>query len=156
VCGDEATIVLITQQARLLQFGAGLVRPQGLSAAGMAGISLGSDDQVIFAGIGEPLADVITVSGSSTVLPGTEAQRIKRTPLSEFPAKGRATGGVRAHSFLKGEDQLVNAFVGINPRALGQKGTAQEIPELPGKRDASGAALHHPIGFLGFAPISKP
>ena len=30
----------------------------------------------------------------------------------DFPGKGRATGGVRAHSFLKGEDSLALAWVG--------------------------------------------
>ena len=34
------------------------------------------------------------------------------TPYAEYPAKGRATGGVRCHRFLKGEDLLVLAWAG--------------------------------------------
>ena len=58
---------------------------------------------------------VVTVSGSSTALPGTEPGSVKVTPFAEYPAKGRATGGVRCHRFLKGEDTLVLAWVGRGP-----------------------------------------
>ena len=60
---------------------------------------------------------VVTVSGSSTALPGTEPGAVKVTPFSEYPAKGRATGGVRCHRFLKGEDTLVFAWAGQRARA---------------------------------------
>jgi DNA gyrase subunit A len=140
IADDNAHCIFITSTGQLLHFPATAVRPQGLSAAGMAGIALGEGARVLWAGALPPQdATVITVSGSSQVLPGTEAVRVKRTALAEFPAKGRATGGVRAHTFLKGEDVLVRAFVGRAPRALGSKGTPLEL-ELPeAKRDASGA-----------------
>jgi DNA gyrase subunit A len=115
----------------------------------MAGIALSEGAEVLWAGALPPQdATVITVSGSSQVLPGTEAVRVKRTALAEFPAKGRATGGVRAHTFLKGEDVLVRAFVGRAPLALGSKGTPLEL-ELPeSKRDASGAlTAESPVTF---------
>ena len=44
-----------------------------------------------------------------------DAGRAKVSYLSEFPAKGRATGGVRAHTFLKGEDTLALAWAGPGP-----------------------------------------
>ena len=53
--------------------------------------------------------------GSSGALPGTEPGSLKVTPYSEYPAKGRATGGVRCHRFLRGEDTLVLAWVGAAP-----------------------------------------
>ena len=37
------------------------------------------------------------------------------TPFAEYPAKGRGTGGVRCHRFLKGEDTLVFAWAGAGP-----------------------------------------
>jgi len=43
---------------------------------------------------------------------GTRAGSVKVTPLHEYPGKGRATGGVRCHRFLKGEDLLVLAWAG--------------------------------------------
>jgi DNA gyrase subunit A len=149
VAEDDAHCIFITSAGQLLHFPAPAVRPQGLSAAGMAGIALSEGAQVLWAGaLPPPDATVITVSGSSQVLPGTEAVRVKRTALAEFPAKGRATGGVRAHTFLKGEDVLVRAFVGRAPRALGSKGTPLEL-ELPeSKRDASGAlTAESPVTF---------
>jgi DNA gyrase subunit A len=140
VAGDDAHCVFITSTGQLLHFPATAVRPQGASAAGMAGIALGDGARVMWAGALPPRdATVITVSGSSQVLPGTEAVRIKRTALAEFPSKGRATGGVRAHTFLKGEDVLVRAFVGRAPLALGAKGAPLELDLPEAKRDASGA-----------------
>jgi DNA gyrase subunit A len=142
VAGDDTHCVFITSAGQLLHFASTAVRPQGISAAGMAAIALPEGHRVIWAGAAHPqTAHVITISGSSQVLPGTAALRIKRTPLADFPAKGRATGGVRAHTFLKGEDVLVQAYVGALPLALGAKGTPLEL-ELPvSKRDASGTLL---------------
>ena len=57
----------------------------------------------------------------------------------QMPKKGRGTGGVRAHRFLKGEDTLVLAWVGATPaRASGPGGVALELPEATGRRDGSG------------------
>jgi DNA gyrase subunit A len=152
VCPEDWHIVLITNTAQLLHFGADLVRPQGLSAQGMTGISLGEGAAVLCATAANPQgAQVLTISGSSAVLPGTEAQRIKRSQLSEFPAKGRATGGVRAHSFLKGEDIVLGAYVGTAPLALGAKGVAVELPAETSKRDASGTPLDQPVIAFGEA-----
>jgi DNA gyrase subunit A len=152
ICEDDANIVVVTTSAQLLHFSAQLVRPQGLSAAGMTGISLAEGARVCFAGAVNPsLADVITVSGSTEVLPGTEAQRIKRSPLKDFPPKGRATGGVRAHSFLKGENTITLAYVGNNPLAMGPKGLSVEIPQEHSKRDASGTLVAGPSTHLGHA-----
>ncbi len=139
VAENDTHCILITSTGQLLHFPSSSVRPQGLSAAGMAGITLAEGARVIWAGALAPdNATVITVSGSSQVLPGTEAVRVKRTPLAEFPVKGRATGGVRAHTFLKGEDLLVRAFVGLAPRALDSKGAPVELDLPEAKRDASG------------------
>jgi DNA gyrase subunit A len=70
--------------------------------------------------------------------------------LSEFPIKGRATGGVRAHKFLKGEDQIAIAYVGQNPAAVGKSGVAVDLPTNLAKRDASGSPLSTPITAIGF------
>jgi DNA gyrase subunit A len=152
VATDEAQIVLITDSGQLLNFPASAVRPQGLTAAGMAGIALPEGARVIWAGAHDrETHQVVTLSGSRSVLPGTEALRIKRTPLSEFPAKGRATGGVRAHTFLKGEDVLLRAFVGVEPMLLGPTGKPLDMECEPAKRDASGTPLDHTVGFVGEA-----
>ncbi|MCP6336039.1 hypothetical protein NL449_28880, partial [Klebsiella pneumoniae] len=71
---------------------------------------------------------VVTVAGSSGALPGTDAGTVKVTPLSAYPAKGRATAGVRCHRLLKGEDGLMLAWVGADPRAVDATGRAVELP----------------------------
>ena len=152
-CGsapDSHSLVLITSAGQLLNFSSGDVRPQGLAASGVAGISLSNDARVIFAGaVDRSVAEVVTVSGSSQVLPGTESARAKRTPLVDFPTKGRATSGVRAHAFLKGEDILSRAFAGVSPLAMGAKGQAIALPEEVSKRDGSGTLLEGSITAFG-------
>jgi DNA gyrase subunit A len=147
---DSRHIVLVTSHGQLLNFSAAEVRAQGHSASGVAGISLSPDTRVIFAGAVErAAATVVTVSGSSAVLPGTESARAKKTPLNEFPTKGRATSGVRAHAFLKGEDMLIAAYAGIRPSALSSRGQAVDLPEEFTKRDGSGTVLETPLAALG-------
>jgi DNA gyrase subunit A len=146
--GDE-TLCFVTQQGQLLHFGASLVRPQGRSGGGMAGVKLGADDRVAWFGaveVADGDAVLVTASGSSTALPGTEPGSVKVTPFSEYPAKGRATGGVRCHRFLKGEDTLVFAWAGTAPaRAAAASGAPVELPEATGRRDGSGVPGSQPI-----------
>ena len=72
------------------------------------------------------------------------------TPLHEFPGKGRATGGVRAHTFLKGEAALTLAWVGPSPAlAVGTDGSARTLPESGAKRDGSGTPLDSVVGSVG-------
>src|SRR5690606_2472031 len=114
----EEELCFISSDAQLLHFPASVVRPQGRSGGGMAGIKLTAGEHVAFFGAFDPAdadAVVVTASGSSTALPGTEAGAVKVTPFSEYPGKGRATGGVRSHRFLKGEDTLVAAWAGPGP-----------------------------------------
>ncbi|WP_458041520.1 MULTISPECIES: DNA gyrase/topoisomerase IV subunit A [Bacteria] len=149
---DESELVFVSDDARLLRFAASSVRPQGASAGGMAGMNIGSANAIFFGAIGEAAAVVVTVSGTAEALPGTDAGRAKVSEFAEFPAKGRATGGVRAHAFLKGEDELTLAWVGAAPpRAVGTDGSARTLPETGAKRDASGQPLDAAIGSVGRA-----
>jgi DNA gyrase subunit A len=149
---SRAALVFITSDAQLLRFDASSVRPQGRAAGGMAGIRLTEGAKVVWFGAVGPDANgvVVTVAGSSSALPGTGAATIKVAPFSEFPAKGRATGGVRCHRFLKGEDTLVLAWAGPAP-ALGasESDAPVELPAPTGKRDGSGAPLDVQLSYLG-------
>ena len=60
----------------------------------------------------DPGADVVvaTISTPTETLAGADPGRAKVSRLAEFPGKGRATGGVRAHTFLKGESALSLAW----------------------------------------------
>jgi DNA gyrase subunit A len=93
---------------------------------------------------------VVTIAGSSSALPGTEVGTAKTTPFAAYPGKGRATGGVRAHRFLRGEDALVLAWVGPTPpRATGSGGQPVELPPVDPRRDGSGVALPAPVHAVG-------
>jgi DNA gyrase subunit A len=148
---DDADLVFVTTDAQLLRFSASAVRPQGRPAGGMAGIKLATGATVTFFGAVHPGDDavVVTVAGSSGALPGTEAGTVKLTPYAEYPAKGRATGGVRCHRFLKGEDQLLLAWAGSGPAKAGAaNGSAVDLPEANGKRDGSGVPAQAPIAAV--------
>ena len=78
---------------------------------------------------------------------------MKVTPLHEYPGKGRATGGVRCHRFLKGEDMLVMAWAGPHPGGGRDRHRRSGPAAGPGrKRDGSGTALGRQIAVLGFGP----
>ncbi len=147
-------LVFVASDAQLLHFAAGIVRPQGRTAGGMAGISLGADARVVFFGSVPAMegdsAVVATIAGSASVLPGTDPGTGKISDFAEFPAKGRATGGVRAQRFLKGEDLILSAWVGVGPvLAVGVDGSARALPEPGAKRDASGVPLVAIIDSFG-------
>ncbi|HYJ28047.1 MAG TPA: DNA gyrase subunit A, partial [Nocardioides sp.] len=154
VTGEEE-LCFISTDAQLLHFPAAGVRPQGRAGGGMAGIKLGAGQQVAFFGAFEPTdAVVVTASGSSTALPGTEAGSVKVTPFSDYPGKGRATGGVRSHRFLRGEDTLVTAWAGPGPaRAAASSGAPVDLPEANGRRDGSGTPAAQPIAAVG-SPVA--
>jgi DNA gyrase subunit A len=149
---ESDDLVFISSNAQLLRFPASVVRAQGLPAGGVAGMALADDASVIWFGSVARSDDAVvaTVSTTSTALPGTDAGRAKVSALSEFPAKGRATQGVRAHAFLKGEDGLPVGWAGIAPpHAVGTDGAARTLPDWLSKRDGSGAPLEAVIGSIG-------
>ncbi len=151
---EDDELVFITSDAQLLRFFQASVRPQGVAAGGMAGINLGAGASVIWFGSVPDSGDavVVTVSGSTSTLAGTDAGAGKVSDFTEFPPKGRATGGVRAHRFLKGEDVLTVAWAGAAPAlAVGPDGAARVLPEAGAKRDASGTPLAALIGSIGSA-----
>ncbi|MDJ0357412.1 DNA topoisomerase IV subunit A [Paenarthrobacter sp. PH39-S1] len=156
--GEDDELVFITEQAQLLHFPGSSVRPQGRTAGGMAGIKLLPGDSVISFtvvktaddGAPDPAAVVVTISGTSDALPGTVPGSAKVTAFTEYPAKGRATCGVRAHRFLKGEDQLLLAWAGHGPaRAGSEAGVARALPAEHGRRDGSGIMLSQAVEAIG-------
>jgi len=151
---EEDELVFVASDAQLLRFPATSVRQQGRTAGGMAGIKLGGDARVVFFTSLAPAdaddAVVATIAAGSQTLPGTDPGSAKLSAFTEFPAKGRATGGVRAHRFLKGEDVIAVAWVGAaSARALGVEGTPRTLPESGARRDASGTMLDAVIGSIG-------
>ncbi len=79
-------ILLVTAQGRALRFREDEVRPMGRQATGVTGIRLKADDRVVAMDVVEPDGYLMVV---------TEKGYGKRTPLSQYPRKHRATQGVR-------------------------------------------------------------
>ncbi|HEX4258977.1 MAG TPA: DNA gyrase subunit A, partial [Streptosporangiaceae bacterium] len=161
---EDQDLVFISSDAQLLHFPASAVRPQGRSAGGMAGIRLAARASVIWFGAVALAATegaeatgalVVTVAGTDGALPGTGTGSVKVSDWDEFPVKGRATGGVRCHRFLKGEDALTLAWAGAAP-ALGatEAGVPVELPGELGRRDGSGIPLPEPLAALGGTPAA--
>jgi DNA gyrase subunit A len=161
---EDQELTFITSDAQLLRFPASAVRPQGRAAGGMAGIRLSPRASVVWFGAVDPAAGVhdatsagpaagpvvVTVAGAAGALPGTTTATVKVTPFAEFPPKGRATGGVRCHRFLRGEDVLVLAWAGPGPaRGATAAGTPVELPPPVGRRDGSGERVRHPLAAIG-------
>ncbi|WP_424347118.1 DNA gyrase/topoisomerase IV subunit A [Kocuria sp. CH-021] len=149
----EDELVFVTRDGKLLHFEAGAVRPQGRTAGGVAGIKLVPGDAVAFFGAvrdADETPVVVTLARADEVLPGMSQYSVKVTPFSEYPPKGRATGGVRAHRFLKGETGLALAWVGHGPaKAVSASGVARALPTEHGRRDGSGVPTDQVIDAVG-------
>ncbi|MGO1522245.1 MAG: DNA gyrase/topoisomerase IV subunit A [Nesterenkonia sp.] len=154
----EDQLVFISSAAQLLRYSASLVRPQGRSGSGVAGMKLGGEDRIIGfdvipADAAEEASVVVTCAAGSQTLDGLGAQSVKVTALSEFPVKGRATGGVRAHRFLNGEDHLTLGAAAMSPAmAAAGSGVARTLPVEMGRRDGSGVPLEQSIDAVASSP----
>ena len=149
---DTDELIFITDDAQLLRFQADAVRPQGRGAAGMAGIKLSDSAKAIFFTSMTTTKQtlVLTAANNSDSLGAVDSGSAKVTLLTEFPAKGRATGGVRAQKFIRDENQLYFAYVGAAPiLASGSSGKPLEVETSLAKRDASGSPLSSTILSAG-------
>jgi DNA gyrase subunit A len=141
---DAADLVFVTSDAQLLRTAAAAVRPQGRTGGGVAGIRLGEGAHLVtFTAVPTDKVDdtaVVTVSDRAGV---------KTTPLSDYPAKGRGTGGVRCMRFAKGETALAAAAVTHAPLTLvAATGSLVKAPAETGRRDGAGTRLDTPIAAV--------
>jgi DNA gyrase subunit A len=78
-------VIVVTERGRALRYAEGKVRSMGRQAAGVKAITLKPDDHVTSMDVVDPERDLLVVTGNGYG---------KRTPCKDYPAKGRATGGV--------------------------------------------------------------
>ena len=149
---DAQEFVFVTNDAQLLRFKVESVRPQGRGASGVAGINLAKDAHAIYFNAVNAESVVVTAANNSSALAGTDSGSAKVSDLSEFPAKGRATGGVRAQKFIRNEDQLYFAWVGPAEALVATvDGKPIDLDLELSKRDASGTKISSSIGAIGTA-----
>jgi len=81
----DGEVIIVTEQGQALRFSEDQVRPMRRPATGVRGINLKASDQVVGMEVVEPGGDLLVV---------TTRGHGKRTPLDEYPSKGRATMGI--------------------------------------------------------------
>jgi len=85
-------VLLFASNGKAARFAGGEVRPMGRTAHGVRGMRLTGDAHVV----SMIVADARMESGECDVLTATERGYGKRTPLPDFPRKGRGSQGVIA------------------------------------------------------------
>ncbi|WP_428607152.1 DNA gyrase subunit A [Sedimenticola sp.] len=85
VTDGQQDVMLFTSASKAIRFNESQVRPMGRTACGVRGVKLGSGQRVISLMIAEPGRTVLTV---------TENGYGKRTPVEQFPLRGRGGMGV--------------------------------------------------------------
>jgi DNA gyrase subunit A len=96
-------VFLVSRKGQTIRFKEALVRPMGRQTAGVIGMRLDDDDEVIALGIASDGEEMISV---------TQQGYGKRTTLKEYPVKGRGGKGVIGHTLTNRTGKLAGAFVG--------------------------------------------
>ncbi|MAL03726.1 MAG: DNA gyrase subunit A [Arenimonas sp.] len=102
----ECNVMLFASNGKVVRFDEGEVRPMGRTATGVRGMRLKDDGE----GQAAKVVSMIVVDGDGDVLTASENGYGKRTPVSEFPRKGRGTQGVIAMQVSERNGALVGAI----------------------------------------------
>ncbi|WP_295364066.1 DNA gyrase subunit A [Arenimonas sp.] len=102
----ECNVMLFASNGKAVRFDEGEVRPMGRTATGVRGMRLKDDGE----GQAAKVVSMIVVDGDGDILTASENGYGKRTPVSEFPRKGRGTQGVIAMQTSERNGDLVGAI----------------------------------------------
>jgi len=94
-------IMLFASNGKAVRFAGNTVRPMGRTATGVRGMKLAEGEEVV---------SLIVVDGDGDILTASERGYGKRTPVSEYPRKGRGTQGVIALQTSARNGKLVGAI----------------------------------------------
>ncbi len=94
-------IMLFASNGKAVRFAGNTVRPMGRTATGVRGMKLAD---------GEEVRSLIVVSGDGDILTASEHGYGKRTPVADYPRKGRGTQGVIALQTTARNGKLVGAI----------------------------------------------
>ncbi len=103
----KCDVLLFASNGKAARFAGGDVRPMGRTARGVRGMRLAGGAEVV----SMIVADARTETAGSDILTATERGYGKRTPLAEFPCKGRGSQGVIAIQCTDRNGKLVAAVV---------------------------------------------
>ncbi len=96
-------IIMVSRSGQAARFSEDRVRPMGRDTSGVQGMNVGQSGNSVLA------MDV--ARDDQELLVVTENGYGKRTPISEYPAKGRATMGVRTIQLTENKGALAGALV---------------------------------------------
>jgi DNA gyrase subunit A len=94
-------IMLFASNGKAVRFAGNTVRPMGRTATGVRGMRLAK---------GEEVRSLIVLEGEGDILTASERGYGKRTPVAEYPRKGRGTQGVIALQTSARNGKLVGAI----------------------------------------------
>ncbi|MCD4550104.1 DNA gyrase subunit A [Schaalia sp. lx-260] len=100
-------LLLVSRDGQAARFSATdeQLRPMGRSTSGVRGMRFRDDDELLTMEVPREGADLLIV---------TESGYAKRTPVEEYPTKGRGTLGVRVGKLVEERGGLVGALI-VNP-----------------------------------------
>jgi DNA gyrase subunit A len=115
-------VFLVSRKGQAIRFKEQHVRPMGRSTAGVIGMRLAEDDEVISLSLASDGEEMISVSQQGYG---------KRSPLKDYPVKGRGGKGVIGHQITKKTGLLAGAFVGSKEQdlfAISSSGIVIRVP----------------------------
>jgi DNA gyrase subunit A len=102
-------VFLVSRNGQTIRFRESLVRPMGRQTAGVIGMRLADDDDVIALGVASEGEEMISV---------TQQGYGKRTTLKDYPLKGRGGRGVIGHTLTNRTGELAGAFIGTKDQDM--------------------------------------
>jgi DNA gyrase subunit A len=118
--GDD--LLLVSRRGQAIRFNEKAARPMGRATGGVRGMSLRAGDEVIAAGVAQDDADLLVV---------TEQGYGKRTPIRDYPRKGRGGLGVKTVQLTEAKGQLAGARLvreGYQVMLISTGGTVIKMP----------------------------
>jgi len=115
-------VILVSRSGQAIRFRESLVRAMGRQTAGVIGMRLGAEDEVIALGVASAGEELVSV---------TQQGYGKRSPLKDYPLKGRGGKGVIGHTLTRKTGQLAGAFVGSKDQDLFTISSAGKVQRVP-------------------------
>jgi DNA gyrase subunit A len=118
----KTDVFLVSRKGQAIRFKESLARPMGRATAGVIGMRLAADDEVISQSLSSDGEEMISV---------TEQGYGKRSPLKNYPLKGRGGKGVIGHQLTNKTGKLAGAFVGSKDQDMFVISSVGQVVRVP-------------------------